>query len=99
MDAETKQAFAALSTHVSKEIADLALNVKLGFDETDRRFNEMDRKTSERFNKIDTRIDTLYKNVDGFINLHQTLTMELAATRLQQGRLEERVEHLEARSK
>jgi len=51
-----------------------------------------------RFSEVNKRFDTLYAHVDGFINLHKTLDMGLSATRLQQGRLEERVANLEAKA-
>lgn len=59
--------------------------------------SHLKRQMDDRFAETDERFDILYKHVDGFTNLHKTLDMELAATRLQQGRLEERVSILETK--
>lgn len=59
--------------------------------------SHLKKQMDDRFAETDERFDVLYKHVDGFTNLHKTLDMELAATRLQQGRLEERVSILETK--
>jgi chromosome segregation ATPase len=51
------------------------------FAEVDRRFAETRGEMREGFGKINERIDNLLTSVDGFVQLHQTLDIELAALR------------------
>jgi tetrahydromethanopterin S-methyltransferase subunit G len=49
----------------------------------------------EKLTKTNKRVEMLYGNVEGFMHLHRTLDADLAAVRLHQGRLDERVTRLE----
>ncbi len=49
----------------------------------------------EGFARMENRFDQIYKHVDGFMKLHETLDIEFRVIKEQVRRLEERVEHLE----
>lgn len=44
---------------------------------------------------MNQKLDRLYTHIDGFINLHQRIDVELAALRAKQERIEERLVKLE----
>ncbi len=50
----------------------------------------------EGFARIESRLEALCNHVDGFMNLHEPLDIELKVMKEQMKRLEERVTHLEA---
>lgn|SRR3989338_889364 len=91
---------------VRQEFKKVRQEMKDGLQETTKNLTDfivfetshLKKQMDEQFEETRGRIGVLYEHVDGFINLHKTLDMELAATRLQQGRLEDRVSNLEAKA-
>ena len=50
----------------------------------------------EMRDEMRTGFDQIYRHIDGFIKLHETLDIEMQVMKAQMKRLEERVERLEA---
>ena len=74
---------------LTRSISLLRSEVRLGQQELHTRLDKLE-------NKIDTRSDQVYRHIDGFIKLHETLDIEMKVLTEQMKRLEERVERLEA---
>lgn len=54
------------------------------------------RELTEFRDEVRTGFDQIYRHIDGFIKLHETLDIEMKVMKEQMKRLEERVERLEA---
>ncbi|MBI2985665.1 MAG: hypothetical protein HYY45_02745, partial [Deltaproteobacteria bacterium] len=63
--------------------------VKLGHQELRTELNDLR-------DEMRTGFDQIYRHIDGFIKLHETLDIEMKVLTAQMKRLEERVEKLEA---
>jgi chaperonin cofactor prefoldin len=74
---------------LTRSISLLRSEVRLGQQELHTRLDKLE-------NKIDTRFDQIYRHIDGFVKLHETLDIEMKVLTEQMKRLEERVERLEA---
>lgn len=72
-----------------RSISLLRSEVKIGQQELHTRLDKLE-------NKIDTGFDQVYRHIDGFTKLHETLDIEMKVMKEQMKRLEERVERLEA---
>ncbi len=79
-----------------------AESVDKRFDAVDKRFDVVEfgiktqfKEVNQRLDQTNERIDKLYTLVDGFIQLHQKLDLELTALRSMYQRLEERIQKLE----
>ena len=84
--------------------------VRTGFQQTDARFRQVDRRLglvqldirnlrkemNERFAVMEDRIDRLATHVDGFMKLHETLDIEVRVMKEQMKRFEERLGLVEA---
>ena len=73
-------------------IGSLAKSISLLRSEV--RINSQELK--EMRDEMRTGFDQLYRHVDGFVKLHETLDIEVRVMKEQMKRLEERVERLEA---
>ena len=74
---------------LARSVSLLRSEVKLGQQELHTRLDKLE-------NKIDTGFDQIYRHIDGFVKLHETLDIEMKVLTEQMKRLEERVERLEA---
>lgn len=96
-DVNTKEILEAIT--VFAESVDRRFNaVDARFNAVDARLNAVDSHLDEMSTRIDEtnqRIDRLYTLVDGFIQLHQKLDLELTALRSMYQRLEDRIQKLE----
>jgi len=72
-----------------RSVSLLRSEVKVGQQELHTRLDKLE-------NKIDTGFDQIYRHIDGFVKLHETLDIEMKVLTAQMKRLEERVERLEA---
>jgi len=79
----------ASGTSLVKSISFLRAEVKLVHQELQAGFSEVR-------DEMRTGFDQVYRHIDGFIKLHETLDIELKVLTEQMKRLEERVERLEA---
>ena len=46
-----------------------------GFAQVDQRFAQMETSLDQRFAQIENRLDQIYNHMDGFMKLHETLTL------------------------
>ena len=79
----------ASGTSLVKSISFLRAEVKLVHQELQAGFSEVR-------DEMRTGFDQVYRHIDGFIKLHETLDIEMKVLTEQMKRLEERVERLEA---
>ena len=80
--ATTNQRLAAIERLVRAS----AVDTKLGFQQTNRRFDavnldlrEFRQEVNQRFAEVEDRIDRLATHVDGFMKLHETIDIEMRA--------------------
>ena len=95
---------------INQRFAALERLVRTGFQQTDARSRQVDRRLglvqldirnlrkemNERFAVMEDRIDRLATHVDGFMKLHETLDIEMRVMKEQMKRFEERLGCVEA---
>ena len=74
---------------LARSISLLRSEVKLGHQELHTELNDLR-------DEMRTGFDQIYRHIDGFVKLHETLDIEMKVLTEQMKRLEERVERLEA---
>ncbi len=74
---------------LARSISLLRSEVKVGHQELRSELNDLR-------DEVRTGFDQVYRHIDGFVKLHETLDIEMKILTEQMKRLEERVERLEA---
>ncbi|MDP3985547.1 MAG: hypothetical protein Q8P82_02170 [bacterium] len=95
---EILEAINTFATHVDQKFEKIDQKfekIDQRFDIFDQRFTSFEQTTNKQFAEVNGRIDKLYTAIDGFIQLHQKLEIELVALRAKYDRLEERLSKLE----
>jgi hypothetical protein len=105
-----KKKLAKKTRTINQRFTALERLVRTGFQHTDARFRQVDRRLglvqldirnlrkemNERFVVMEDRIDRLATHVDGFMKLHETLDIEMRVMKEQMKRFEERLGRVEA---
>jgi len=77
-------------------LSSLARGVSLLRSEVRISNQELQTRLTQLQDEMRTGFDQLYRHIDGFVKLHETLDIEMRVLKEQMNRLEERVKRLEA---